>query len=1503
MLDVIRKILLDLKPAGADGFEGLVGEIIFGVSGIPSRLAKSGTQFGIDGDSAFPEDDICFEAKRYDGKLNKNEVVTKVAELGVYKDAADLLWVLGATTPIASQDATLLNERASLDGISILILDWHSETLPSLVLALVMAKERTLPFLRKVLDLDEGFKELEDACDWVIAHEDFAILSDKLRLQFSAVNLATENAKLANSEWLEKAFSEKEEASRKLGQPIAPLYDPNLVLPRSEVVEKTEEAMRDPHKPVFLLGEEGSGKSWVAALAMERFSGISIFLSADQLEGSDVSEDGLLNLVVTTLASQCGQGTHDETILKRWHKRLKGWQHTRESKRFLVVVDGLNQRPNVPWDKVINKLQGLSYRLGGCLVVTCRPKFFHAKIRKGLIETPALISIENWSEAERDKLLAENGVDVNLLDSTAATSLLNPRLLGIALEVLPLDNLEAWEGLTTVRLLFEHIRLSQRDNVESETADELARKISLHASQAIDKVRDTPPNRALLFQSDTEYVAEGRFYVATEGAGSRYRLQDEGLTLALGYALIDRIGEAYDYDEDLSEALAKLIEPISALDRTVDVFLASLMVCASDEERINDKIFVAILDGFTSLQNPDTQRYTSFRDICFTRFDAFLSSLENCFLDSRTRLNSDWLRAVAWDAKDDSELWICMSDSIDRWFGYYSKDPTLTLRPRPNDEKFKWDEKVKEKEEKINAAIDSLSLFESELLADMEENNGNQNQLISLALELLSDKPLAPFARSFLKWGLSLGINSDHWPPANEFQYLTNFNEIDWSEMCCAFRQILQSLDIADTSRGGRWTMVRMLYATGDHEDAIKAKRIAHELRNEEPQKGWRLVEAYCASDPCDPHSEKPENIVSTATRFKEIDVNELYKDRFLEATDDGRFLGDALLGVTRFQPKLAISKHKELLATWPNRTGESLGLLSLSCTALMPLIDANLARGLSDELINGENFKTVTENGKLAVLKVLWFISQHLEPKQQLDIMLLPEFAGSHYVMDMTSNFKPFQAKAFSEIFSDICSAGKKEEIIPALAFLRYTSTEWDDATTSNLVGLISHPDSMVRACVFDTILKNDFTQAIEVLCNSAWKAKNQEVEEYEAFYGSWLLVRAANTDAISFSDIFHRCSIKVLISAITSFKEEEQRVIVGVINASFNHLIKGASQTGKPVFEVVYRPNEHGGPSYYSLDGLNQMHQKEHLLNYESFEEYEARQKLLTEAFNEFKEGLDSNTALLTLDLFKQSDVDNITAIAPDLIWGWSRQLQKTNIHYFANGLCYLVAKVISEKAPGESRALFLKAKELDSFVSITYKNGLTLERKAIWTSCDDDTLESLRKSRLDNCENDYEIAMEVLAAETCGRADFIVSYVNEALGKEHPYQRARGIMVAGFSNQTDQFSDQINDAAQQSGLVGSVALVSLEAHKRCCWAKHWAKKMVDAKSAEDFWCASLLLAKIADGRLKLFLDVQASLGTYWTQYYRAISSETKARGKKWDKKRKETFLGIKSVDKVFM
>lgn len=77
----LRKSLLSLKPAGAEGFEGLLRIILYQLSGVPFRLAASGLQGGLDGDAAFKGDHICFEAKRYDEQPHRNEVLTKIVDL------------------------------------------------------------------------------------------------------------------------------------------------------------------------------------------------------------------------------------------------------------------------------------------------------------------------------------------------------------------------------------------------------------------------------------------------------------------------------------------------------------------------------------------------------------------------------------------------------------------------------------------------------------------------------------------------------------------------------------------------------------------------------------------------------------------------------------------------------------------------------------------------------------------------------------------------------------------------------------------------------------------------------------------------------------------------------------------------------------------------------------------------------------------------------------------------------------------------------------------------------------------------------------------------------------------------------------------------------------------------------------------------------------------------------------------------------------------------------
>lgn len=99
----VKNALLELEATGPTGFEGFLQTILSELTGIPFRLAASGLQGGVDGDAVFEEDAVCFEAKLYSGKIQRGEVLTKIADLARKNMAADRLWVLGATISISTQ--------------------------------------------------------------------------------------------------------------------------------------------------------------------------------------------------------------------------------------------------------------------------------------------------------------------------------------------------------------------------------------------------------------------------------------------------------------------------------------------------------------------------------------------------------------------------------------------------------------------------------------------------------------------------------------------------------------------------------------------------------------------------------------------------------------------------------------------------------------------------------------------------------------------------------------------------------------------------------------------------------------------------------------------------------------------------------------------------------------------------------------------------------------------------------------------------------------------------------------------------------------------------------------------------------------------------------------------------------------------------------------------------------------------------------------------------------
>ena len=96
---------------------------------------------------------------------------------------------------------------------------------------------------------------------------------------------------------------------------------------------------------------------------------------------------------------------------------------------------------------------------------------------------------------------------------------------------------------------------------------------------------------------DLQAVADGRFFRIVEGDATRYRLHEDGLTLALGFAVVDHLRRDDRNGRNLDESLAEVIEPVAAVDDTVSVVLAALTITCNQSSDPQD-FAVALIRGF-----------------------------------------------------------------------------------------------------------------------------------------------------------------------------------------------------------------------------------------------------------------------------------------------------------------------------------------------------------------------------------------------------------------------------------------------------------------------------------------------------------------------------------------------------------------------------------------------------------------------------------------------------------------------------------------------------------------------------------------------------------------------------------------------------------------------------------------------------------------------------------------------------------------------------------------
>ena len=530
-----------------------------------------------------------------------------------------------------------------------------------------------------------------------------------------------------------------------------------------------------------------------------------------------------------------------------------------------------------------------------------------------------------------------------------------------------------------------------------------------------------------------------------------------------------------------------------------------------NESWFKQEIHKALIDGFVFLQNPNPDHYPAFVRLAKERVTEFLNAAETLTLQETPYPNSDWIKSTLFYLRDDKESWPLVESAVTRWLSYYTLDPKQQILPNDHSSVDEKQKKIKKKRSEIEAKLKSLSEAERQILGEMREIPKDPTRLTDLAIPLLAGLKLAPFARALVRASLSKALNGGIYWPYEQFRHLLSFNSHDWVKARKALLNESSVFRAENSSSTGKWALVTILGSTGDDDDEREASTLTETLR--EPRtwpESWRLVEEYCAVDPCDPESQKPDNVVNTATKYQQIDVTKLHLH--MELTSEDAFLEDALPAIARFYPEVAVEKHVQLLDQLFVRSGLPLRQVAVLDKEHRLLIDRDTSLKLVDILRNPVALANLSEEERWIVSSLLsLFAFPLLTGSEQLEAMLLipnPE----NYFLSLCPSMKFFDEALFECRLQTAVVQDNRVLISILLAFAKHSETPLTSEVRRIIGSLVRHEIESIRADAFETIYRRELSDLLPAALESGYCYTDiKDKDSKEARYGSLVLIYAA--------------------------------------------------------------------------------------------------------------------------------------------------------------------------------------------------------------------------------------------------------------------------------------------------------------------------------------------------------------------------------------------------------
>ncbi|MYN66275.1 MAG: hypothetical protein F4X11_14790 [Acidobacteria bacterium] len=1502
-LEALKSFLLELRATGDDGFEGLMASVLTSITGISFRLAASGSQFGSDGTAVREEDGVSFECKRYKDKIPRSKILSKIAELSLSTASVDA-WVLCATSKVSAQIACDVRKHGREFGIGTIVLDWAG-VLPRLAVAVAMSTDAT----RQALGADASVSAAVQA---VRATSDFNACAEELRLDLREPLVGTEVARQANAAWLTAALASREQAILAFGEPLSPLDEAHgTARLRADLVARVQPFMTGDAAGTILcvLGGEGAGKSWLVAHCWSRVDRRPLMVVLRPRDCQEVvGPDDCESLLASELPAQAG-GPVNDGVVSGWRRKLARWRNGRrpDRPRLIVVIDGVNQRPQVDWARVIDAFGDALNRLGGRLIITVRTTYYEARLQPRLVAPVEELSVPEWTATERDEILAANGIDHTVLhrgqDAHAAVgrSLLNPRLLGIAVRLLKVKTVEHIDELSVNHLLFEHLRTREQESRNPEPAHECVRRLRTHAEAVLRRHQKGLSDDVTVFDAeDVQSVADGRYFVPVDGDPTRYALHDDGLVLAFGLVVLDRLRIALRNDRDLAAELDAAIDPIAALDQTAAALMGALTYACIDDEQ-PDEIVVALLRAFAELQNPNHEDLEAFKSLARTRSPAFLEAARRLCLAGWNQPNVDWIEAALVSSKAHDDVLRNIQIAVAGWLRCFSLEPSVGVRGGVSAE-----ERAKGTE-KINDDLRSLSSAERQLLEGMEETVGDIEALTRLAFTLMSGGPIAPFAKGIVQWCLAHMLNQKGWP-YDVLGYVVRLNRVDWRAARAGLLKEGAIFRRTDVSRPGSWALIVLLEATGEPGDAREAEELRAKVSDFEPRRGWRLVEQYCSSDPCDPSASKPIGIAATAGRYETIDVSSLYGGPY--RTGEDLFCEMARPGVVRFEAEVGVSKYREFAEEVLKRRGASLkrGLFFLRPHSALLTREMALKLAAECEKRLGATSDVPERDRWWMAQDQLLLAFPKLSAEEQVKA-LLGTTVGKDVLRSLLGVMKPLDETVFDRYFGGACDENNPRSQYFLLVFAKGSGTLVSRRSRDYIALLTTSQSELVRMAALERSFRLRDEKLMRQVVDSGWRAeRGEERNSYENAYGSAILAEGVVRDWISVDEALDKMSSRHYGWAARWLGSTAAQEVARRIDFSIGAALGVQVENTLP--DVEYRCRQEGQPNSFPYWVTEREGQSdvvaEAMKRPRSDEAFEEQERRRHEAFETFRKKVDQANAGILLDDIAKEEFEAIVDAAPDVADRWYRlfsglsECGRQPVHNLVLMLAYALRERCPKRAVALLRAVYGQVGPIRFTVG---RARVPLAAAIAWSAAGSDAGREWCHERLNLARNDHELAVEVLAALSSREEAALSEFIRERLDREEPEGIARALLVAGFSNQEDRNKDVLYRYREAKGFIGEAYRAAKHALDRDGWARYWFEEMCKADRPTEFWRYSILFTKIVDGRFATWHSEYTRQEEPMRLFWPSLDGEVNRRIEKWRKHREKTLFGGKRPADVFL